>query len=228
MTGFITLKEENKRAKVFIGIPSFRSQMHVQLSGRIHEWGCKYDIQVAYARGATPLHAARNLLVELFLKTDCEYLFFIDDDVVPPSDALDELIEADKDIIMPLTLMIKPITEEAAVPVPQSMRNHDPTKEGYKPCWGTGIEEVDTIGGAAFFVKRKVFEEKPYKFRFEYYPNGRRKKGADVAFSEDMRARGYKLYAHYDLPCQHIRQVDLLRIYKALSLLAKEKKENGD
>lgn len=210
------------RKKVFIGIPTYDSKIHVDLAGCIFSWGKEYNLSVAFAQRSVPLHAARNVLVEKFLTTDCEYLFFIDDDVIPPLDCIEELIEADKDIIMPATLMLKPIGKDKTCPVPQCMGHYNEKKKGYRPMWGEGIIEVETIGGAAFMVKRHVFEDEPYMFRFEYYPNGSRKKGADVAFSEDMRARGYKLYAHFDLACRHVRQADLLGIYNTIAAINKE------
>ena len=216
-----------ERRKVFIGIPCYDERMHIDLAGVIFQWGKKFDLSIGFAVRAVPLHAARNIIVKKFLTTDCEYLFFIDDDVIPPQNALEELIEADKQIIMPATLMLKPIGPGMTCPVPQCMGNYNPAKKGYRPMWGEGIVEVETIGGAAFLCAREVFTAEPYKFRFEYYPDGSRRKGADVAFSEDMRARGHKLYAHFDIACRHVRQCDLLGVYNTIANLNKEKKDGA-
>ncbi len=212
-----------KKDKVFIGIPAFEAQVHTDLVGVIFMWAHKFKIDLLFCNGATPLHAARNVIVEAFLKTNCSHLFFIDDDVIPPEPTLGKLLEADKDIIMPATLMIKPIGPDAMLPCPQSMKKVEGT-EAYKPFYGEGVAEVDTIGGAAFLVKREVFESEPYKFHFTYYDNGARKKGADVCFSEDMKKRGYKLYADFDLACRHVRQVDLLKVHNALNLISEREK----
>lgn len=209
-----------ERKKVFIAIPTYDSRMHVDLARVLFEWAKQFNINLNFSHRAVPLHAARNILIERFLETDCEYIFFIDDDVVPPQNVIEELIKADKDIIMPGTLMVKPVGRRGCCPVPQCMKKVEGV-DGYKPFWGEGIQETDTIGGAAFLVKREVFEKEPYKFRFTYQPNGARKKGADVCFSEDMRERGYKLYVHFALACRHIRDVDLLRIHNFLGDLQK-------
>lgn len=39
------------------------------------------------------IDTARNNLVELFLQSDCEYLFFLDSDTCPPFDAVDRLLQ---------------------------------------------------------------------------------------------------------------------------------------
>jgi glycosyltransferase involved in cell wall biosynthesis len=212
-----------KKEKIFIAIPTEDSFIHCDLAGVLFYWGSHYPLHIVFAQRATPLHAARNILLEAFLKSDCDYLFFIDDDIVPPNNALDDLLAADKEIISPGTLMPKEIGVKAKIPVPTAMRRRNPADEGYYPCWGEGVEEVDTIGGGAYLVRRHVFEDRPYKYRFEYENNGARKKGADVAFSEDMRARGYKLYVHFGIPCRHVRTIDLLEVHNALKLLTNGK-----
>ncbi len=48
---------------------------------------------------------ARNTAAEMALQSDCDYLMFIDDDVLVPPETLDILLKADKDIIAGLVII---------------------------------------------------------------------------------------------------------------------------
>lgn len=48
---------------------------------------------------------ARNVAAKMALESGCDYLFFLDDDVLVPPNALDLLINADKDIIAGLVYL---------------------------------------------------------------------------------------------------------------------------
>jgi hypothetical protein len=46
-----------------------------------------------------PIHIARNKILEEFIKSSCDYLWFCDDDNPPLLDTLQKLLESDKDIV---------------------------------------------------------------------------------------------------------------------------------
>jgi len=50
----------------------------------------------------------RNSVVKSFLEMDYDYLCFIDNDIVPPMEGLRALHQANKDIIAPVCLTMKP------------------------------------------------------------------------------------------------------------------------
>lgn len=47
----------------------------------------------------TPIHIARNILLERFVNSSCDYLWFCDDDNPPLLDVLQKLIDSKKDIV---------------------------------------------------------------------------------------------------------------------------------
>lgn len=62
----------------------------------------KHEITICHTNRADISHA-RNILIEDFLKTDCDYLLFLDDDNPPEDvDIIDKLIEARKPVISAL------------------------------------------------------------------------------------------------------------------------------
>jgi len=89
--------------KVFFGIPIFRyfepmAFRHLEkalINRRSYDVGGYLEIY-----NESLIQRARNGIAKKFLETDCEYLFFIDSDIVILTDyAIDMLVEANKKII---------------------------------------------------------------------------------------------------------------------------------
>ena len=57
----------------------------------------RYDVQI-YLQNSTIVDKARNELVRMALKDNCDYILFIDSDTIIPSGALDTLLAMDVDI----------------------------------------------------------------------------------------------------------------------------------
>ncbi|WP_405153084.1 glycosyltransferase family 2 protein [Paenibacillus sp. FSL K6-0108] len=116
----------------------------------------------------------RNILVMEFLKSDCDYLFSIDTDIIIPEQSLEQLIENDKDICAML------------------IRNH-PRIKAYNAMIGgkhisdfrEGVIPVD-LTGAVYLIKREVVEA---GVRY-----GSHSIGEDAPFCEQAQQLGYELY----------------------------------
>lgn len=101
---------------------------------------------------------ARNASAKMALENNCDYLMFIDDDVVVPVDILEKLLAADKDIIAGWTIirgwpfdnMFFKYTEGTRnlVPMPDVKRN-------------SGIIDVDAIGFSTALIKCSVIKQIP-------------------------------------------------------------------
>ncbi|MEX0595563.1 MAG: hypothetical protein WD512_03605, partial [Candidatus Paceibacterota bacterium] len=89
------------RAKVLICTPSIRQTVPLALAKNLIYWKMdpRYEIDWITVENLFPLDNARNVGVKEFLKTDYEYIWWIDDDVVPPKHALHKLVSSGKDII---------------------------------------------------------------------------------------------------------------------------------
>lgn len=205
----------NKKPKVFIGLPTMgnmNSLLVVALMQYFTNSVNRNDMDMMFypTLGIKPVEKARNHIVQEFLKTDATHLFFIDADTIPPLDALDKLLKADKDIISGLT----PIIE------------HDPTRandsNGFYKKWNCvgeddqllkpnmGIVPIKGAGGSCILIKREVFEKQPepwYKF-LDKDDNGK-----PVEISEDIYfiimsiSRGFKPYADTSIICGHEKPI---------------------
>lgn len=116
----------------------------------------------------------RNKLLDEFLKSDCDYLFSIDTDIIIPEHSLEQLIENDKDICAML------------------IRNHPKIKAHnamiggkHVPKFSEGVIPVD-LTGAVYLIKREVIEA---GVRYGSHPIGE-----DAPFCEQAQQLGYELY----------------------------------
>lgn len=199
--------------KVLICVPSADGTNVIPLTQNLITW-CKdtrYSVDFYPQSYTFPMDNARNQCVKKFLAGDWDYLWFIDDDVVPPQDALHRLISADKDIIGATAFSMRSENGQN-YPYPVTLK-YDKDKN-YVLYVGKGIDEVDATGGGCIMYKRHVFEhpqmEKPYEF--QYNRDGTLKLTCDFLIHQKTQALGYKTYVDFDLICSHFRQVDIKSI----------------
>lgn len=199
----------NEGMRIFIAIPTTDGFIHHELMIRLIEWShnSQYQIKIKPIPHLSPLDNARNVAVKEFLEDYADYLLFIDNDIVPPPDALERLIAADKDVIAPLCFTMK--QGDDGIPFPLIVAHRYNEKHEYKPYYGNGIEETDVVTGGMFLAKREVYEKLERPFYFTYHKNGLVEYSEDFVFSQQCQKLGYKLYTDYDLLCKHYKMVDV-------------------
>jgi GT2 family glycosyltransferase len=213
--------ELNHKPRIFIAIPN-NGWIHTELMIRLIEWthDPELSIHLKAPIGLVPHDNARNTCVKEFLEDYYDYLLFIDNDIVPPPNALRELLNADKDIIAPLCLTWKDDDNGLGFPMPVALRYNE---EGlYKPYYGKGIEETDAITGGMFLVKREVYEKMDRPFAFTYHTNGTVIYSEDFYFCQQAQKLGYKLYTHYELICKHYKNIDIKEVSDLMYHYAKK------
>jgi len=205
-------KELGNKPHIMIAIPTSSGNINSTLAVRLIEWSHDPAITISlrFFPHLAPLDNARNVAVKAFLEDYYTHLLFIDDDIIPPSNCLRELLAADKEVIAPLCFTWG--HGDDGLPFPQPVA-HRYNKDGkYEPYFGKGIEETDVVTGGMFLVKREIFEKLERPFYFTYHKNGTVIFSEDFVFSQQCQKLGYKLYTHYNLHCGHIRSVDVKAI----------------
>ena len=214
--------DDGVKKRIFIAIPSSGGKLVSQLVQNLITWthDPRYIVRLYTPTGVFPLDNARNKCVKEFLETDCDYLWWIDDDIIPPIDAIHRLVQANKDAIGAVAFSMK--DEEQYFPYPVTLRYNEDKK--YIVYYGQGIEEVDATGGACVMVKRKVYEtiERPYEFT--YYPDGTLNLTCDFRIWQKAQEKGFKLFIDFDLVCDHIRTCRIKGFQDLLVSLEQEKK----
>lgn len=133
----------------------------------------------------------RNWITTHAVNSGCDYLFFVDDDMILPPDTLDRLLEHNKDIVGGVYMT----KYEEQRPVVEFF-NEKPTEMPFK---------VKAIGTGCLLIKTDVFKKLPQPwFKYEWNDNGSIKRSHDWIFCEDARKAGYDVWADDTLDIKHI------------------------
>jgi hypothetical protein len=139
---------------------------------------------------------ARNLLAAV------THIFFMDDDMTFPQDALMRLLAHDVPIVSGHYVKRFPPFW------PVAMRYVGPT--GYTSLidFCPGLQEVDVVGGGCLLIKREVFETIPYPW-FEYVSEEHKgvQTTEDVPFCEKAKKAGFPILLDFDVQCGHLVQI---------------------
>lgn len=216
-----------KKWKVYMGLPSngtvcdFQAYMLRELADRYRdEVELVYPVQLCQRI----FHdAARNGTVDEFLDTDCDVLWMVDSDIVPPKHVLDLLtMHGDKWLCAgaPYPIFMAQPGESQRQVVITAYKAMAPTEDGkprIAPCSvpDEGAEFVEGLATGCLMIKREVFDkiEKPY-FEFKYDAITRQPiEGEDIGFCLKMVGLGIRFFTDYSMVCKHYKNnLDLLEI----------------
>lgn len=225
-----------KRWKVYMSLPSngtvcdFQNYMLRDLEKRYSD-----EIELVYPEQLCQriFHdAARNGIVEDFLETDCDIMWSIDSDIVPPRHVLDLItMHGDKWLAAgaPYPIFMAQPGEaqrQILVTAYKAIEPHPETKKPrLAPCPvpEEGTEFVDGLATGCLMVKREVFEklEKPY-FEFKYDEKTRQPiLGEDIGFCLKLHRLGIPFFTDYGMVCKHYKNaLDLLELRNYARIVA--------
>lgn len=92
------------KTKVMVGLSTAEMGRKADFYDSFHTFVKPANTYISLAHGQSPARN-RNIIIQQALDTDCTHVFFLDDDVVIPNDALMKLLAHDKDIVSGLYLM---------------------------------------------------------------------------------------------------------------------------
>ena len=203
--------------RVMIAIPNLGT-IQVKLMTLLMRWmsdnqGAWKSIAIFAPSGLVPHDNARNFCVSEFLKTDNDYLFFIDSDTIPPFDGLKLLLEADKDAISGCYPSVRFDTTQGTDTMIYNVFRHNVGENGtlnFSNVYGEGVEEIQSSGGGCLLIKRHVLEKMGTNwFRFQYHDDGTVHYGEDIDFGMNLARNGFKLHAHFGVICKHWKNIML-------------------
>lgn len=209
------------RTKVYVAIPSTGTVSDV-IPFALRQYERDYSDKIEFIYPPVCVHRrfhdfARNCMVDDFLASGADIMWFLDSDVVPPPHLMDLITEHGEH------------WDVAGAPYPVFM-----TPAGYKRpqivmCVYTADESgglhaskvpndgqafVDGLATGCLFIKRHVFEklEKPY-FEFKFNPENRHMdEGEDLGFCKKVNALGFKFFTDFSMVCSHMKSVNLLEM----------------
>lgn len=155
-----------------------------------------------------PVDQARCVLAHKALEVKAKYLWFVDDDTIPPPNTLQRLIW-----VLENYPEIKAVggvyVTKAEVPQPVVFRG-----KGLGSYWHwkkDDVFEVTGIGAGCLLINTDVFYQIPEPwFEFQRHdsnttdPNDiSTRVSEDISFCDKVRAAGFKVFAHGGILCEH-------------------------
>lgn len=205
--------------RIVVGVPTLDS-INAETVSRLIHWAKQFPkgvVSFYFTYRVAPVDRARNQIVDWFLKKgNFTHLFFVDSDTVPPINALEKMLEADKDIITGLTPMLQYDKEKKTWGTMfNALKKTEYDKKG-NPRTSVvditgGVVPVHRFGASCLLIKRGVFEklERPF-FKFELNDDGTEHRvSEDIYFCEKAREAGFDLFAHTGIICGHFKSVRL-------------------
>jgi len=204
--------------KMFVAIPTVGTNCDAQVySLRIMEKLYKDRVEFVYPNDCVRriFHDfARNEMVEEFLKSDCDFMWFLDSDIGPPTNILDAYLEyyEEWDVAgapYPIFITQKGLEGPQVVYTVYNGSNGRGMYPANVPPSGVGY--VDGMATGCLFIKKHVFSklERPF-FEFKYNQTTREMtEGEDLGFCRKMRELGYKFFVDYSKVCKHYKNVCL-------------------
>ena len=202
------------QARVLITIPTKDGWIHSSVTARtvamlqdrryqsklITPTNCPYENNLA--------HVAVDFVAEGW-----DYLLILDDDTVPMKNPLD-LVALDKDVIGCPTPIWKNIPGTSTPVCWNGMKRQG---DGWTE-WPIkqGLQEVDAVGTACTLIHRRVLIGMKTPFMREWDDLGRVTAGVDFAFCKRAKARGHRVWCHYDYPCEHLKEIGIIEAMTAL------------
>lgn len=207
--------------KVYMGIPSTGNRSDAQ-NYHLREIERKYKdkVELVYPKQCVfrIFHDyARNCVVDEFLRSDCDILWFLDSDVVPPINILDLVTEhGDKWKLAgaPYPVFMTPSGVDGPQVIYTVYRNDGKGLTPTEIPTGGGTDFVDGIATGCIFIRREVIEQlkKPY-FEFKFKEDTREMSmGEDLGFCVKVNELGLKFFTDFSMVCKHYKTVDLLEV----------------
>lgn len=172
-----------------------------------------------------PTSGNRNYIVKLFLESKNDFLLMLDNDTAPRSNLLD-MVEKDLDVVgFPC-----PVWRGIGTPEGVAITwNFSPLDGSEKIHMGEqDLMEVAQIGGGAILIARRVLEHPNMKAPFidQFDEDGVREVGHDYLFCRRARDAGFQVWAATKHLCGHVKDRDLIEVFKAYQTEDKVK-DNG-
>lgn len=188
--------------KLFVGICN--SQNMVPSSFFWSILNLRMPVPTVFARGVDPWSIIRNnVLINTFLRSDCDYYVKMDIDQVYPDDYFEKmvpLVEKYK-VIGPLIFDRWP--SQNFLPLVNWAEG-----EVFDVTNNSGIIEVPYYHTNCFFHREALEAVVPPHYEFHISEDGlKRGRHTDIDFMSKIRMAGFKLYANLDVVVSHIAEV---------------------
>lgn len=234
--------------KVMVAVPTFEWTINTMLASFLMRLcsgallsPAAFRFEAAFLPETYPIHYARNLLVGAFLESDCDALWFLDDDITP-TDTSVRVLEVEADIVTGRAPVSRPGDEGFPVIAhaafserladgsfryaPRGKEPSDVVAAGagcllvYRAVLADPRMRLDPVYDTAVGEPRSLADEPgaaPAIFRMPSKPNGEPLSGEDMDFVYRAHRLGYRCMFHPAAEVGHLKRVDLAGVEVMIS-----------
>lgn len=170
-----------------------------------------------------PVDAARNDVIREMLKSDADYLLFLDADMRHPKDLVERLLRHDVAIVTARYHMRRPPFLAVA------MRHIGPNPFDCQALRrGQGLMPIDFGGAGALLIRRDVLAaigDNWFRYSRQTRPPFEFTVSEDMHFYAAARAKGFQPYVDWDLECGHFATMEITGAWNTPYVEATEKRE---
>ncbi|MFH1589268.1 MAG: methyltransferase domain-containing protein [archaeon] len=168
----------------------------------LHNNGRNYEVKI-YMQQGTVIDRSRNILVKEALNDGCDYIMFIDADMLLPQNTVDDLIDMKLDIVSGLYFM----KGKPYLPVARLKKNEEDIDHKFLEEFEFGkVMKIAGAGMGCCLIKADVLRKMEYPwFKFEWKEiNGKMEQIAeDLYFCDKAKKLGYDTYLNTGIICEH-------------------------
>jgi len=193
----------------------------------LHTNGRNYEVKI-YIEQSTVIDRARNTLTKRALDDGCDYIMFIDADMILPPNTIDELI----DMNLPIVSGLYFTKGKPYLPVARIKKNEDDIDHKFLEDFEFNeVIKVAGVGLGCCLIKAEVFNsiEYPYfKFEWQEIKGKLHQIAEDLYFCDKVKKSGYDTYLNTGIVCGHFgTEVDASHflMYKEQLKLDKQDRE---
>ena len=153
----------------------------------------KYPDAIFLSHEGSVLHHMRERLVKKAIELDCTHLLFIDSDMVFEVEALQRLLEANKDVIgANYNRRILPLESTANLKLKTNGSAYE------------NLREADSVGTGFMLIKLSIFDFLPEPWFFwESNGDGDLVRGEDYWFCKLARSKGFDVWCDLSIKVLH-------------------------
>lgn len=215
-------KKRPDLSKIWISVPTEGARnMHFELVARLLHW-TRCGGFVSATVGVHPIDHARNESVRTFLNPptqafkdwDFTHLFFVDDDTVPPNEAIVKLLALDKPIATGITPIMRMQGDELTqvyncfleTTKVQNALGETVTQLNSIDPDSTEPVQIERCGGSCLLIHRDVLE----KMAAPWFKNLWNEEyttylGEDFYFCDKAREAGFEIWCDPTVKCKHAK-----------------------
>jgi SAM-dependent methyltransferase len=159
----------------------------------------------------------RNWIVKDFLSWGGDFLVFVDSDNPPVKNPL-ELIKLNKDVMaLPTPVWNSKRYQVGGFPIYLNCMDYVANVDGWiEHTPKAGLQEIDAAGTGCIIIAKRVLEKVKPAFQRRWTEDGTASHGSDFEFCRRVKEEGFRIWAHYDYLCQHVKEIDLLIAYQLM------------